>query len=80
MNEKEILALILKIKGAGKHIGDAGKQAYGMAKSSAMAHPKTASALGGAAGALALQRMLKKRPEMDAESQENQLRLSQMYR
>lgn len=79
MNDAEILALITKIKGAGKATADAGKHAYGMGKRAAIANPRSASAVGGAGGMLALQHIFKKRPEQDAEAQEQRLRMSQMY-
>lgn len=79
MNDAEILALITKIKGAGRATAEAGKHVYGMGKRAAIAHPRSASAVGGAGGMLALQQMLKKRPEMDADAQEQRLRMSQMY-
>lgn len=79
MNEKEILALIMKLKGAGQSVGEAAKHGYGMAKSAAMANPKTASALGGAGGMLALQKMFKSRPADDSDEQQKRMSMQAMY-
>ena len=79
MHEKEILALIMKLKSAGRSVGEAAHQGYGMAKGAAMAHPKTASALGGAGGLYALQKMFKSRPAEDSDEQQKRMSMQAMY-
>lgn len=79
MHEKDILALIMKIKGAGKSVGEAAQHGYGMAKRGAIANPKTASAIGGAGGMLALQKMLKNRSAEDSNEQQKRLSMQSMY-
>jgi hypothetical protein len=79
VNKKEILDLVLKIKSAGKSVGDVAKHGYGMAKGAAMANPKTTSALGGAAGMLALQKMFSGRASEDSDEQQKRMSMQAMY-
>lgn len=66
-----------------KHVsGSAGKLGSEMGQSLSKfghAHPKTSAAIGGSAGTLALQKILGKRPETDADEQEQRMRMLQQY-
>lgn len=75
----ELMEILKHLQTAGEKGAGIGKSLYGVGKKFAMENPKTSAALGGSAGTLALQKILGKRPEADADEQEQRMRMLQQY-